>query len=161
MQFCSIRTPLTPPLHQMATNDMKMGWNYDKIRTILNTIVKYRLSYMALAFSICELTAFEIQTGNYTPTPHPKRTWLITTSWKGDPGIFQIGGRRWLKTSKYCNCFKPLFSPFWTCCYIFLFCVAKFIRDEMQIWKRILHILEKFQTSRSFTVSYLFLLYSF
>ena len=79
----------------------------------------------------------------YTPTLHRKGTWLITASCRGrSRNIPNIGGRmRGLQTSKYYNCFKPLFSPFWTCCYIFLFCVAKFITDEMQIWKRILHII--------------------
>ena len=38
---------------------------------------------MALTFSICKMTAFEIQMGNYTPTPHPKGTWLITASCRG------------------------------------------------------------------------------
>ena len=40
---------------------------------------------MALTFSISKMTAFEIQMGNYTPTPHPKGTWLITASCGGRP----------------------------------------------------------------------------
>ena len=80
--------------------------------------------------------------GTIPPPPTQRGLGWSLQAVGGDPGIFQIRGRmRGLQTSKYYNCFKPLFSPFWTCCYIFLFCVAKFITDEMQIWKRSLHII--------------------
>ena len=105
--FAVFLPPLRPP-HQMATNDMKMGWYCNKKGTIPNTIVKYRLSYKALTFSLCK-----IQMGNYTPTPTLRGLGSSLQAVRGDPGIFQIGGRmRGLQTSKYCNCFKPLFSPF-------------------------------------------------
>ena len=120
---------------------------------------------MALTFSICKMTAFEIQMGNYTPTPHPKGTWLITASCRGRPrnipkrGLEGTGGGSKLQHIETVS--NHYFHPFELERYIFLFCVAKFITDEIQIWKRILHILQKFQAIRSFTVSHLFLLCSF
>ena len=164
VQFCSIRTPLHPPPPlSNGNNDMKMSWNCAKKRTIPNTVVKYWHLHGLDLLNMQNDCFWNSDRKPYIPPPPTLREFGSSLqAVGGDPGIFQIGGRmRGLQTSKYYDCFKPLFSPFWTCCYVFLFCVAKFITDEMQVWKRILHILEKFQTIRSFTVSHLFLLCSF
>ena len=143
--FVVFLPPLCPPLPSSnGNNDMKMSWNCDKKRTIPNTIAKYWQLH-GLDLLNMQNDCFWNSDGELCipPTPHRKGTWLITASCRGrSRNIPNIGGRmKGLQTSKYYNCFKPLVSPFWTCCYIFLFCVAKFITDEMQIWKRILHII--------------------
>ena len=144
VQFCSIRTPLHhPPLikwQQWHEDELKLWQKKDNPKynsEILTATWPWPSQY-------AKWLLLKFRRGTmYTPTPHCKGTWLITASCRGrSRNIPNIGGRmRGLQTSKYYNCFKPLFSPFWTCCYIFLFCVAKFITDEMQIWKRILHII--------------------
>ena len=133
---------MPPPLPSSnGNNDMKMSWNCDKKRTIPNTIAKYWQLH-GLDLLNMQNDCFWNSDGELCIPPPPtvrELDWSLQAV-GGDP--VNIGGRmKGLQTSKYYNCFKPLFSPFWTCCYIFLFCVAKFITDEMQIWKRILHII--------------------
>ena len=162
--FAVFAPPLSPP-HQMATNDMKMqGWNWDKIMTILNTKVKY-LQLHGPDLLNKQNDCFWNSDGELYPHPppqgdlaHHRKLWGETQEYSKEGAG---GDWRGSKLQHIATVSNHYFHPFELERYIFLFCVAKFITDEMQIWKRILHILQKFQTIRSFTVSHLFLLCSF
>ena len=156
--FCGIRTPPPPQPLRALIKCQRVTWRWVETTTKkdnpkYNSEIPTELHGLDLLNMHAKWLLLKFRQGTIPPPPTLRGLGSSPQAGRGDPGIFQIGGRmRGLKTSKYCNYFKPLFSPFWTCCYIFLFCVAKFITDEMQI---------KLQTIRSFAVSHLFLLCSF